>query len=153
LSTVVYDTLEQHLQRHADLAQAAVPMGMLLAWAANQHLLAAQVAQLHERLLLRIRFQEALGSELLVACGGDLHSDLFNLDGQAFLQDYYADYLGDYKELFGEEYYRIADDIDNYQRVAAMLTHRFMHSLGRKRVTRVPGLPTRVRGWWRRLWQ
>lgn len=129
-------------------------MGMLLAWAVNQHLLAAEVVQAHERLILRIRFQEALGSELLAASGGDLHSELFNADGQAFMQDYYPGYLGDYEELFGEDFYQIADSVDNYQQVAAMLTGKFMMSLGRQPVS-AQGTAAfgQLRKLWRRLWQ
>ncbi|MEM9623164.1 MAG: hypothetical protein AAF993_16050 [Pseudomonadota bacterium] len=158
MSEIAFDVLDNHLQHQPDLASAMVPMGMLLAWAANQHLLATAVVEEHERLILRIRFQEARGSELLAVCGGDLLVSLFNEDGQAFLTSYYPRYMRDYALLFdkqvGTECYVVPDDIEHYQRVAQMLTDQFMRSLGRRRSGARDGvsLVTQMRRWWSGLW-
>ncbi len=122
----MYDTLDRHLAEAGDLAHATVPMGMLLAWCVNMHLVSTDVTREHERLILRIRFGEAKGSELLVAAGGDLTRDLFNDDGCEFLDRYYDTYMTDFDEEFDESTYQVADNYQNYERVAAFLTKAFM---------------------------
>ncbi len=153
----VYDSLDNHLPHAPDLAKALVPMGMLLGWAVNQHLLSPEVIQAHERLILRIRFQEAGGSELLVACGGDLRRDLFNPDGISFLDHYYPRYLNDYRMVFAatleaDNLYSLEDAPRNYAPLAVMLTQQFMDFMGVAAARPAPGLAAGVKRLWRKLW-
>ena len=126
--TRLYDSLDAHIARAGDMARAYAPMGQLLAWAVNLRLVDEGALLEHESLLLRIRFREALGSELLVACGGDLSSDLFNAEGQRFLVGYYPSYLADYAEALelGDDPYAAAENWTNYDKVAGVLTRRYM---------------------------
>ena len=105
-----------------DFGQAAVPMGMLLAWCVNMQLISSQVLQEHEPLVLRLRYQEARGSELLAACGGDLQRGLFNASGQQFLDGFYPQYLALFAEVFAAQPYAVRENWDNYQTLAQALT-------------------------------
>jgi len=121
-----YDRLDEHLGREPELAHAVVPMGMLLAWCVKMHLLNDQAQAEYEHLILRIQVEEALGSELLIACGGDLRRDMFSSAGQRFLDNFYPGYLALYAKLFGENYYVTADTWENYKVLAVVLTEKFM---------------------------
>jgi hypothetical protein len=125
-----YDCLDAHLPHAADIGRASVPMGLLLAWCANLHLLSDAVIQQHERLLLRVRFREATGSELLIACGGNLSRDLFSAQGQRFLDRYYVNYMAVFCDVFGKEAavdcYEVADNWANYDQLAVVLTRAYM---------------------------
>ncbi len=90
--TLVYDDLDNHLGKAADLAQASVPMGMLLAWCARMQLLSPAFLQAHDQLVLQVQVEEARGSELLIACGGRLEKSFFTAQGQDFL-DSFLSYL------------------------------------------------------------
>ena len=126
MTSEFYDLLDSHLTRESDLARAVVPMGMLLAWCVNMQLLNTQMLQAHERLILRIRVEEAHGSELLVACGGDLRRDFFTRKGQQFLDSFYPRYLAVYADLFGDNFYATADTWATYRVVAKVLTAELM---------------------------
>jgi hypothetical protein len=126
LKAEIYDDLDNHLPYTADIACAAIPMGMLFAWCVNLHLVNEQALAEHERTLLRVRMHECLGSELLVACGGSLRREYFNPQGRAFLDTHYAAYMDDFRHLFGEDCYAITDDWDNYARLAKVLTAKLM---------------------------
>ncbi|NOX49021.1 MAG: hypothetical protein GXP16_00585 [Gammaproteobacteria bacterium] len=121
-----FDSIDNHLKEAGDFARAAMPMGMLLAWCANLQLLSHEVLMEHEKLLIRVRFQEAQGSELLIACGGDLQRCLFNSQGQQFLDRYYSRFMSDFRAIFPGDYYAVEDNWENYQPVAAMLTQAYM---------------------------
>ena len=151
--TQVYDTLDSHIARAGDMARAYAPMGQLVAWAVNLRLVDEAAMLDHEGLLLRIRFREARGSELLVACGGDLTSDLFNADGQSFLHDYYHAYMDDYTKALGEgeDPYRAKEDWANYDKVAAVLTRRYMGGPPR-RANPLSGALNKISNGLRRLW-
>lgn len=120
-----YDELDAHIAAAGDIARASVPMGMLLAWCTNMQLLAQSVVAEHEQLILRLRFHEVLGSELLIACGGDLRRDLFNANGQRFLDGFYARYPSVFRSVFGDDLYSVTDDLDNYQILAKALAAEF----------------------------
>jgi hypothetical protein len=128
----VYDDLDTHLARAPDFGQACVPMGMLLTWCANMNLLSARVLQEHEALIMRIRFEDALGSELLVVCGGALRRDMFNDQGQAFLNSFYPDYLHVYTDTFGEDMYAVKENWPNYERLAQTLTRKYLGAPGNR---------------------
>ena len=117
-------------------------MGMLLAWSAGMHLLATEFQQEHERTVLRVRMQEIAGSELLIAAGGDLRSEMFTSAGQSFMERYYAQYLGDFETVFGQRY-GVADNPSNYAKIAETLTRAYM---GRNRGE---GLVSRLKQWFK----
>ncbi|MEM7077287.1 MAG: hypothetical protein AAF513_01550 [Pseudomonadota bacterium] len=149
----VYDDLDQHMAHERDIAAAAMPMGLLLAWTANLQLLdesrVSALAPNAERLLLRIRYREVKGSELLIAIGGSLRRELFTPAGQTFLDDYYEQYLADLGTLFGPDIYGLAESWDNYDILAKHLTARLMASRGIG-VARRP-LLSRIRGYFSRV--
>lgn len=120
-----YDTLNAHLGRAPDLAHAVRPMGMLLAWCANMHMLSAEFVQQHERAVLRVRMQETPGSELLVAAGGDLRRDMFSAQGQRFLDDFYPRFLALYQSVLGADVYAAEDSWDNYGLLASRLAREY----------------------------
>lgn len=117
-------------------------MGMLLAWCTNLQLLSSDFVAAHERVVLRLRMQEITGSELLVQGGGNLTAGMFSAQGNAFLQQYYPDYLTDYQEVFGE-LYGVADNWQNYARLAKVLTARYMST----RQTQTTGLTVKLARW------
>jgi hypothetical protein len=144
----LYDSLDVHIAASGDMGKAAVPMGMLLAWCVNMQLVSPGLLQNHERLVLRLRFQEALGSEFLIACGGDLQRQMFNSAGQQFLDGFYPHFMPLFKQLFGEDCYAVRENWDNYQMLAAELTRRYM---GNQREQRAPqGLFNKLAGWFKR---
>jgi len=127
---MIYDALDHHLAAAGSIERAAVPMGMYLAWCANLQLVSARLAQDAEQLLLRVRFREVTGSELLVAgCAGELHSRWLSEGGQRFTDEYYPRYLGDFAAVFGADIYAVKDDWDHYDRIAAVLTRHYMHGV------------------------
>jgi len=148
--TQVYDDLDAHLGADVDIAQASIPMGMLLAWCANMHLLSADVLQAHERLVLRLRFEDALGSELLIACGGTLSRDLFNAEGQRFLDGYYPEYMQVFRSVFGEDCYSLADTWTTYRQLAPVLTRAYLGEPNRRSSSEAGGLLGWLARWWRR---
>ena len=143
-----YDSLDAHLPLAEDIASASVPMGLLLAWCANMHLLSGPVVQEHERLILRVRFEEATGSELLIACGGALSRELFSQQGQRFLDDFYPGYMDMFRCVFGDDCYAVKDNTDNYRKLAKMLTQRYMGKVRPQRNART-GLIGKLTNWFR----
>lgn len=139
-----YDSLDVHMAAAGDMAKAAVPMGMLLAWCVNLQLVSPWLLQNHERLVLRLRFQEALGSELLIACGGDLQRQMFNAAGQQFLDDFYPHFMPLFEQLFAQDCYQVRENWDNYQTLAAELTRRYMNKQAPH------GLLQKLAGWFKR---
>ena len=121
-----YDDLDNHLPYASDLAQASVPMGMLLAWCARMQLLSADFLQEHAQLVLRVQVEEALGSELLVAAGGRLDKAYFSERGQSFLDQFYPGYFDLFCAEFGDQAYGVKDTWDNYRRIAPVLTQALM---------------------------
>ena len=68
------------------------------------------------------------GSELLVsACGGTLSSENLNGGGCAFTDRYYASYLDDFRDTFEVSPYEVEDDWLHYDKIAAVLTERYMN--------------------------
>ncbi len=136
----VYDSLQRHMDDGLDMAQASIPMGMLLAWAVNLQLVDQRLYGEYEQLILRIRYGEISGSELLIAAGGDLRRDMFNAQGQRFLDQHYPAYLEAFTELIEAP---VQDNQANYARVARWLTDRYMGAGKRQ------GLVSRLQRWWR----
>ncbi|XOV84124.1 MAG: hypothetical protein ACFHXK_03190 [bacterium] len=121
-----YDDLDNHLPHARNLAQASVPMGMLLAWCARMQLLSQSFLQAHAQLVLRVQVEEVLGSELLVAAGGRLERQYFSEKGRNFLDQHYPDYFDQFCAEFGDEPYLVKDTWDNYRRIAPVLTQALM---------------------------
>ena len=138
---MIYDDLDWHLPLAPDLGAAAVPMGFFMSWAVIHQLTDDRALADHETQVLRIRFREAKGSELVVACGGTLSSDLFTPAGQRFVEGYYDTYLDDYRGVFGEDVYLVEETWANYELIAKVLTarHRGPH--------RSEGLLSRLTAW------
>lgn len=124
--TPFYDDLDNHLGEAADLAQASIPMGMLLAWCARMQLLSRAFLQAHDQLVLQVQVEEARGSELLIACGGRLEKGYFTAQGQDFLDDFYPAYRDVWVSEFGPQPYAIEDTWDNYRRIAPALTQALL---------------------------
>lgn len=124
---VVYDDLDHHLAAAGSIERACVPMGMYLAWCANLHLVSEQLQHSCETLLLRLRYREVTGSELLIAgCGGRLTSDCLNAHGRQFTDRYYASFFDDFRAVFGEDVYGVEDDWAHYDRLSGVLTRHYM---------------------------
>ncbi len=143
----IYDELDRHLPQAGDIARASVPMGMLLAWCARHHLLSEAVSREHETLLLRLRVEEARGSELLIACGGALRRDMFTAAGQAFLDRYYPLYLDEFAGCFAGDPYRVEDNWRSYAEIAGLISRAYHGG------TPATPLVERVKRGWRRLFE
>lgn len=145
---MIYDDLDRHLELAGSIERAAVPMGMYLAWCANLQLVSPQLAADAGQLLLRVRYREVTGSQLLVAgCAGELHSRWLSEDGRRFTDGYYPQYLADFAGVFGEDVYSVQDDWDHYDRIAAVLTKHYMGSDRTDRGGRRGG--SRGGKWWK----
>ena len=122
---MVYDEIAQHLPKAESVDRAAVPLGMFVAWCVNMNLVSELLLQTAERLVLRVRYREITGSELLVAgLGGRLESKWLNPAGNAFCREHYSGYLDDYSQEFGPDIYGVRDDWDHYDQIAPLLTAR-----------------------------
>jgi hypothetical protein len=123
-----YDDLGRHLDAAGSIDRAAVPMGMYLAWCTNLQLVSRRLHEESEQLLLRVRYREVTGSELLVAaCAGELHSRWLSEAGRRFTDGYYPRYLTDFASVFGGDVYDVKDDWAHYDQIAAVLTRHYMH--------------------------
>ena len=94
---MIYDDLDRHLPVAGAIERAAVPLGMYLAWCVNLQLTGRTLEDEAGSMLLRLRYREKTGSELLLAvCGGVLDA----VD--------------------------VEDDWDHYDRLAPLLTRRYL---------------------------
>jgi hypothetical protein len=148
---VVYDDLDHHISLAGSLERACVPMGMYLAWCANLHLVSQSLQHRSETLLLRLRYREVTGSELLVAgCGGRFTSESLNQQGKEFTDSYYESFLDDFRTVFGEDIYDVKDNWTHYDRLSPVLTRRFMQSAaGASRDLRARDGRGRGGRWWK----
>lgn len=125
----IYDGLDNYINATTDIGEAAVPLGMLLAWCTNMRLLSREFEEAHDRAVLRVRMHEVKGSELLVAAGGDLYASMFSEQGQKFLNRYYDEYLVDYRSVFdvqADSICSVQESWENYARLAEVLTARLL---------------------------
>jgi hypothetical protein len=155
---VIYDDAGAHLADAGSFERAAVPLGMYVAWCAQHQLLSDTLVHDAADLLLRVRFREINGSELLVAgCAGRLGDEHLNATGQAFTGHYYPRYMDDFRAEFGDDVYAVRDDWVTYDRIAARLTAEFMaycgrargRARGRGRSGATAGWLKEVRKWWK----
>ena len=143
---MIFATLDAHLPHAPDIAAAAVAPGMLFAWCANMRLLAPAVEETFATELLRLRVREVKGSEVLVATGGALTSEMVNDDGRRFLADYHPRFDEDYRSVFGADVYAVADTWANYDELAPVLTRRLLGEPPRP----AQGWTARLRSWFGR---
>lgn len=152
------DELANHLPVAGTFDRAAVPLGLYLAWCANLQLLSPTFAEIHAALVLRVRFREITGSELLVAgAGGRLETAHLNAEGLAFARVFLPDLLHEIRRVFDCEPYDVKDDWDSYDRLAPSLTRRLMAGRSRDEAGAVKRsgpvgrlLGSTDRSWWRR---
>ena len=130
---MAYDSIDNHLKIIREFDKAAIPMGMYLAWSLNLGLLESGSLSDHEQLVLRVKMQDAKGSELLMAVGGGLDESLFNERGKDFTKNYYPQYLDDYRRSFGRDLYEVEDTWGNYDKISRVLTREL---LGSKKLSR-----------------
>ena len=123
---VIYDSIDEHLKLAGEFDKAAIPMGMYLAWALNLGLLRQELVREHQRLMTRVRMQDAKGSELLMALGGNLDETLFSERGNRFAGNYYPRYMIDYASVFGRDPYLVEDTWSNYDKIAKFLTKELL---------------------------
>lgn len=123
---VIYDSIDEHLKLAGEFDKAAIPMGMYLAWALNLGLLRQELVREHQQLMTRVRMQDAKGSELLMALGGNLDETLFSERGNRFAGNYYPRYMIDYALVFGRDPYLVEDTWPNYDKIAKLLTKELL---------------------------
>jgi hypothetical protein len=147
---VAIDSIDNHLGKAREFDRAAVPLGMYVAWCVNLGLVSDAVLAEHERMVLRVRMHDAQGSDLLTAMGGELNDAHLNSRGKEFTDGYYAGYLQDYAEVFGEHFYETEDNWDNYMKLTAVLTPKL---LGPKLRPQWPIDTNKLRGAIKKRWQ
>ena len=123
---VIYDSIDEHLKLAGEFDKAAIPMGMFLAWALNLGLLRQELVREHQQLITRVRMQDAKGSELLMALGGNLDETLFSERGNRFAGGYYPRYMTDYASVFDLDPYLVEDTWVNYDKIAQLLTRELL---------------------------
>ena len=146
----VIDNLDRHWGQAGGPDRAAMIPGIFLAWCANMRCLAAQIEREHEVLLLRVRVREAKGSDLLVACGGELTEDMLSDAGVRFARSWYQHYLDLWRSdpastasELGSGAYQQEDNWDTYDRFAVALTKAYMGASTAGRAN----AGGRLRGW------
>lgn len=144
----IVDELDRHLPRAGSIERAAVPTGMYVAWCANLQLLSAAFQAEHESALTRLRYRDISPAEFFVsACHGSFSEEDLGAEGRSFTARYYSDYLTDFEQTFAADAYSVADDWAHYDKIAALLTSRFMStkaSAGER--------ADRRKRWWR-IWR
>ena len=121
------DGIALHMEAAGGVDRAAVPLGMLLAWLTNLNLLTPAFAQQHAAAIVRLKYRELKGSELLVsACGGELYWADLTSQGEAFLRDFYPTYLDQFVATFKGDPYGVEDSWDNYDQISRVLTAALM---------------------------
>ena len=137
-----YDDVQSHLAAAGgSMDKAAVPLGMYLALCVNVGLTGAELDESSQTAVLRVRYREITGAELLISgCAGVLDARWFNEQGRDFCERYYASFLDDFRAVFGDDLYEVRDDWDHYDQLAPLLTERLY------------GKPRRSKPWWK-LWR
>jgi len=118
----VVDSLDAHMAAAGSIDRAALLPGMYLGWCVRLGLVTPAFKSEHENAVLRLNYGEGSGVELLVGCGGRLHSGWLTAQGQAFTRHYYPQYMTDWQQLFGADCYAVEDNWANYDQLAPVLT-------------------------------
>lgn len=156
---MLVDDVDRHLQAAGSLAGATVVPAMYLAWCGNLHLLSTEFQEAHAGLLTRLRLRDLSPAEFFTGTtGGAIHTDMLSSEGRAFTEHYYPDYLADFQAAFGGgadndfHVYAVKDDWASYERIATLLTRRFMtFRQGGRRALR-KARAGRGRRWWQ-VWR
>ncbi len=144
------DDLSQHMAEAGSLDRAAVPLGLFLAWCGNLHLVSQSFQEAHEGPLLRLRYRELAPTEFLTTTtGGVLEAEHLSEEGRRFVASYYDRYLDDLRTVFGGDPYGVKGDWSAYERMAGVVTRRYMEwKNGRDVASSGSGS---LKRWWRRL--
>ena len=115
----------------ADLSyeNAATHIGFMLSWLITRSLENPDIEMLPPEPVEEVRARALTGRDvLLMECDGALTSEDVGPEAEAFLSDYYTNYLADYERLFAGAYrgaYYVEDTWVNADLVASMLDERF----------------------------
>lgn len=124
---MLIDHVDRHLPAAGSLARAAVVPAMYLAWCGNLHLLSPAFQEVHGELLTRLRYRDLSPAEFFTGVtDGAMDTDMLSGEGRAFTEQYYPEYLSDFGSVFGDDVYGVKDDWAAYERIAGLLTRRFM---------------------------
>jgi len=146
---MIYDDIGHHLAAAGTFDRAAVPLGMYFAWCANLQLLDAHFVDAHETLVIRVRYREVTGAELLVAGGaGRLDDSHLNEEGRDFTAAHYPDYMSEFRATFGGDPYAVRDDWAHYDQIAPVLTRKLMQERAAADTHAAHGTEARHRRWW-----
>ena len=127
-------SVDSYLPYAGDLTQACIPLGFFTAFCLQHHLLSVEVEQAHRDTVIQCRLQEGPVSALFVAMGAELEERHLSPAGQEFAHRVLPNFRDLYCELFDEESWRLQDNWDNYQRLAAVLV-RDLYGRPPKRIT------------------
>ena len=145
---MIYDDVGRHFGEAGGFDEAALPLGVYLAWCANHGLLSEELEGRAGHLVTRVRYREVGGCELAVAgCGGILADEHLNADGRAFTSSHYDQFLDTFRELCHDQ--PTGDEWAVYDRLAPELTRALMRFRGHRREQ--PSVP--AGRWWRRWWR
>jgi hypothetical protein len=148
---MIHDDIGRHLAAARTFDRAAVPLGMYVAWCANLQLLAPEFVDAHAALVMRVRFREITGADLLIGgCAGTLEDRHLNEEGRRFTAAYLPRYMDDFRAIFGDAPYDVQDDWDGYDRIAPVLTRALMNARQREEAAPAAVLGSTDRRWWRR---
>jgi len=151
---MIHDDLARHLPAARSFDRAAVPLGMYVGWCANLQLLSASLERAAGGLVMRVRYREITGAELLVGgCGGVLSDEHLNDEGRSFTAAYLPRYLDAFRATFGGDPYDVKDAWAHYDLIAPVLTRELMAFRGRGAAGGTRGakvLGSGDRRWWQR---
>jgi hypothetical protein len=127
-----YSTEEQPLPK----GHAGTHIGMFLAWAVQHGLENEWHRHRSADLLEKLRKRQITGRQFFEAACGERFSDRdLSPEGNAFAEHYYSDdtghrgtYFEDYKKVLVKglpSFWHVADTWENYEKVAAVITHRY----------------------------
>ena len=101
------------------LEDICIPLGYLISFCAQHHLLAAHIEDTFSETISKARLQDGQVSELFVSLGAVVDDSWFSPTGQTFLANVLDSYPFILEELFGVE--QMKDDWGHYYKVAKKL--------------------------------
>jgi hypothetical protein len=150
---MILDDLNAHLPAAGSIERAAVPPGFFAAWCGQLQLFDVSFREAHERILVRLRYRDLSPAEFFAsACAGVLDSAWLSPEPRAFAESYYPQYADDLEAVFGGDLYAVPDDWPHYERIASVLTRRFMAFREDAQPSRRRGRRAGERRWWQ-VWR